>query len=142
MARLAKWLIGALLLALLALAGVAVALKYWVGSSDFRDRAAQQISGALGVPVALGSLTVDVWPLPAVALDKVQIKSQPALTLERVEVRPLWQPLLHGRLEVATLLVRNATVPEKAVAAIAAAFQKRQPAAKENSGHAADARAV
>src|SRR3954471_8479770 len=118
MARVVKWLAAALLLVVLLLAGVALALKYWVGSSDFRDRAAQQISTALGVPVALGNITVDVWPLPAVALDKVQIKSQPALTLERVEVRPLWEPLLHGRLEVATLLIRNATVPEQAVAAI------------------------
>jgi uncharacterized protein involved in outer membrane biogenesis len=142
MTRLAKWLAGALLLALLLLGGVAVALKYWVGSSDFRERAAQQISTALGVPVLLGNLTVDVWPLPAVALDKVQVKSQPPLTLERVEARPLWEPLLHGRLEVATLLVRNATVPEQAVAAIAAAFQKRQPPATKKSATTTEARAL
>ena len=141
MARLAKWLLAALVVALLILAGVAVALKYWLGSSDFRDRAAQQISSALGVPVLLGSIAVDVWPLPAVALGQVQVKSQPPLTLERVEARPLWAPLLHGRLEVATLFVRNATVPEQAVAAIAAAFQKRTPATKGDSGKGADARA-
>jgi uncharacterized protein involved in outer membrane biogenesis len=143
MARLAKWVVGALLVALLLLAGVAVALKYWVGSSDFRDRAAQQISSALGVPVTLGNLTVDVWPLPAVALDMVQVRSQPPLTLERLEARPLWQPLLHGRLEVSTLFVRNATVPEQAVAAIAAAFQRRPPSpAKQSRGDQADVRAM
>ena len=139
MARLLKWLGAALLLVVLALAAVAVALKYWVASSDFRDRVAQQISGALGVPVVLGSVSVDVWPLPAVALDKVQIKSQPPLLLERLEARPVWSALLHGRLEIATLLVRKATLPEQAVAAIAAAFQKRQPPAKEQGGNPATA---
>jgi len=136
MARVLKWLGVGLALVVLLLAGVAMALKYWVGSSDFRDRVAQQISTALGVQVVLGSVSVDVWPLPAVALDKVQIKSQPPLLLERLEARPLWGPLLHGRLEVATLLVRNATLPEQAVAAIAGAFQKRQPPSEKKSSSA------
>lgn len=139
MARLLKWLVGALLLVVLVIAAVAAGLKFWVGSNDFRERAAQQISGALGVPVQLESISVDVWPLPAVALGKVQIKSQPPLLLERVEARPVWGPLLHGRLEISTLLVRNATLPEQAVAAIAGAFQKRQPTAKEKGGGATTA---
>jgi hypothetical protein len=120
-----KWLGGALLLAALLLGGIAMALKYWVGTDDFRSRVGQQLSDALGVTVTLGRITVDVWPLPAVALDKVQIQSEPQLVLERVEARPLWAPLLHGRLEVATVLIRNAVVPEQALAAIAGAFQKR-----------------
>jgi hypothetical protein len=126
MRRLAKWLSGAVVLMALLLGGVAAALKYWVGTGDFRDRASRQLSSSLGVPVTLGSITVDVWPLPAVALDKVHIQSRPALVLERVEARPLWAPLLQGRLEVATLLIRNAVVPEQALAAIAGAF-KRAP---------------
>jgi hypothetical protein len=131
MPRLLKWFVAALLLVVLLLAGVALALKYWVGTDDFRERVGQQISAAVGVPVALGAISVDVWPLPAVALDKVQVKSQPPLLLERIEARPTWAALLRGRLEVATLLVRNAVVPEQAVVAIAAAFQKRpkEPAA-------------
>lgn len=131
MTRLLKWVAALLLLAVLLLAGVAIALKYWVRSDDFRNRVGQQISAALGVPVLLGSISVDVWPLPAVALDKVQIKSEPPLALERIEARPEWGPLLHGRLEIATLLVRDAVVPEPAVAAIAAAFQKQPRAAKD-----------
>jgi uncharacterized protein involved in outer membrane biogenesis len=131
MKRLMKWSGVALLVALLVLAGVAVGLKYWVGSEDFRGRVAQQVSSALGVPVMLGRITVDVWPLPAVALDQVQIRSRPPLVLERVEARPEWAPLLQGRLAIATLLVRGAVVPEQAVTAVAAAFQKRQRPAKD-----------
>jgi hypothetical protein len=134
MKRLAKWLAGILVLLVLLVGGVAMALQHWVGSDDFRGRVSQQISSALGVPVQLGGITVDVWPLPAVALDKVQVKSQPALTLERIEARPVWAGLLQGRLEVATLVVRNAVVPEQAVNAIAASLQKakRSAASKAN----------
>ena len=134
MKRLMKWAGVALLVALLVLAGVAVGLKYWVGSEDFRGRVAQQVSSALGVPVVLGRITVDVWPLPAVALEQVQIRSRPPLVLERIEARPEWAPLLQGQLAIATLLVRGAVVPEQAVTAIAAAFQKRQRLATDGGG--------
>ena len=126
MNRWAKWLLGGLVVLVLLLAAVAVALQRWVNTDDFRLRVSQQASAALGVPVVLDRITVDVWPLPAVALDKVQIKSQPPLTLERVEARPVWSGLLLGRLEIATLVVRNAVIPEQAVAAIAGALQKKQ----------------
>ena len=130
MKRIWKWLAVALLMLVLLLGAVAMALQQWVGSADFRGRAAQQVSAALGVPVELGQISVDVWPLPAVALDRVQVKSQPPLTLQRVEARPSWLPLLQGRLEIATLIVRNAVVPEQALAVIAAAFDKTQRAAR------------
>lgn len=136
MIRIFKWLSAIVLLLLMLLVGVAVALHLWVGSDDFRDRTQRQLSQVLGVPVVLGAITVDIWPLPAVAVDRVQIRSQPALTLERIEARPLWAPLLKGRLEVDTLVVRNAVVPEQAVAALGAVFQKRSPAADKRKAPA------
>lgn len=118
-------------LAVLALAGVALALQYWVSSGDFRGRIERGASAALGVPVRLGGVSVDLWPLPAVALDRVAIGSRPPLTLERVEARPVWMALLRGRLEVATLVVRKAMVPEQAVAVVSAAMlQKKQRSAR------------
>ena len=125
MRRLAKWLFAALVLLVLLFAGVAVALQQWVGSADFRGRAAQQASAALGVPVEFGALTVDLWPVPAVAVDRLQVRTRPALTLERVEARPRWQALLQGRLEIATLVVRNAVVPEQTLAVLAAGAGKK-----------------
>jgi uncharacterized protein involved in outer membrane biogenesis len=126
MKRILIWLAAIVLGLALLLAGVAAALQYWVNSDDFRVRVSQQASAALGVPVELGGIAVDVWPLPAVALDRVQIKSQPPLTLERIEARPVWAGLVQGRLEVATLIVRNAVVPELAVTAIVASVQKKR----------------
>ncbi len=126
MHRLIKWLLALVLLPLLLLGAIALALQSWVDSDDFRGRVSQQISSALGVPVEVGRITVDVWPLPAVGMDRVLVKSAPPLTLDRIEARPSWAPLLLGRLEIATLLVRDAVVPERAVSAIASAVQKKR----------------
>jgi uncharacterized protein involved in outer membrane biogenesis len=128
MKRWVKWLVAIVLGLLVLLASVAAALQYWVRSEDFRDRVSQQITQAVGVPVRLGRISVDLWPVPAVALDQVQFDSRPPLTLERVEARPIWAGLLQRRLDVATLVVRNAVVPEQGVAALAAALRKTKRA--------------
>lgn len=125
----ARWLkFGLLLLgvAALGLAAVALALQHWVGSADLRQRIEREASAALGVPVRVGLVAVDLWPLPAVALDNVAIGSQPPLTLGRIEARPVVAALLRGRLEVATLVVRKATVPEQAIGVVSAAMLKKK----------------
>lgn len=129
MSRAAKWLLALLALPLVVLAAVGLALHFWVGSPDFRERVARQVSDAAGVPVQLGGLAVHVWPLPAVAVEQVQVQSRPALTLDHVEIRPAWASLLRGRLEVATLLVRDAVVPQAAIGALAAGARRKQAAA-------------
>ncbi len=126
------WIFTALVvLPVLLLILVALVLQRWVGSYDFREFVADEISQVAGVPVEVGRVHVNVWPLPAVALEQVRIKSTPALTLERIEARPSYAPLLAGRLEVATLIVRNAVVPEQAVMALAAVLQKADKAGRE-----------
>lgn len=125
MRRVAKWILAGLAVLVLLLAGVALALQQWVGTAGFRERVAQQVSAAAGVPVELGQLKVDVWPVPAVALDRVHVRSRPAMTFERIEARPQWRALLQGRLEIATLVVRNAVLPEQAIALLAAGGAKK-----------------
>lgn len=126
MKRVLKWLAVVVVLLVLLLAGTALALHQWVNTDDFRQRAEREATAALGVPLKLGALSVDVWPLPAVAVDKLRLQSQPPITLERVEARPIWAALLQGRLEVSTLIVRDAVVPQQGVNAVAAAMQKKQ----------------
>jgi hypothetical protein len=125
----ARWLkVGLVLLGLVlvGVAAMALVLQHWVGSDDLRQRIEREATAALGLPVRVGGVGVDLSPAPAVGLENVRIASQPPLLLGRIEARPALLPLLHGRLEVSTLLVRRATVPEQAIAAITAALLKKK----------------
>lgn len=130
MAKFLKWLAIFLAASALLLIAVAVALQQWLRTDDFRARIERQAAAALGVPVKMGRLSVDLWPLPAVAVDQVRLQTRPALTVERVEARPVWTSLLMGRLEISTLVVRKAVLPQTAIAAVGAAMQKKAKAAK------------
>jgi hypothetical protein len=130
MTKLFKWMAFALAAVALVLVGVVVALQYWLRTDDFRSRVEREAAAALGVPVKLGRLSVDLWPVPAVAVDDVQVQTRPApLTVARVEARPEWTPLLAGRLEIGTLIVRQAVLPQTGLTALANAMQKREKAA-------------
>lgn len=122
--------------ALVVLAAVVFALHRWVATDDFRLRMESQAGAALGVPVRMGAIEVAMWPLPAVALAQVTVQSPTPVTLERIEVRPLWQPLLRGRLQVATLVVRKAVLPQRGIDAILLALQKKEspPATSSRAG--------
>jgi uncharacterized protein involved in outer membrane biogenesis len=126
--RILKWVAIVLLGLALLLGAAALALNQWLNSADFRARVEREASAALGVPLQLGALAIDLWPLPGVAADQVLLKTQPPLTIQRVEVRPQWAPLLAGRLELGTLVVRGAVLPQPAIAALAASLQKRDAA--------------
>jgi hypothetical protein len=129
MRRVLKVFAALLAVLVILLIGVSAALHRWVGSDDFRIRAEREATAALGVPVKLGALAVDLWPLPAVAVSDLRVQTQPPLTLGRLEARPVWAALLAGRLEIATLVVRDLVLPAHGVAAIGAAMQKK-PAAQ------------
>jgi hypothetical protein len=128
-----KWLAVAGALGVLLLAGVAVALQQWLRTDDFRARVEKEAAAALGVPLKLGRLSVDLFPLPAVAVDQVRVQTRPALTVERVEARPVWAALVAGRLEIKTLVVRKAVLPQTGIAALAAAMQKGSAAANKKA---------
>ncbi|MCD6076835.1 MAG: AsmA family protein [Ramlibacter sp.] len=131
MVRIVKWVAAAAALGALVLIGVAMALQQWLRTDGFRARVEAQASAALGVPLKLGRLSVDLWPLPAVAAEDVRLLTRPPLTVGRIEARPSWLPLVGGRLEIATLIVRKAALPETAIAFVGAAMQKKdKPSAR------------
>ena len=135
-----KW--GAALLAVVVgvpVAGTA-ALWHWAGSDDFRVRAEQEASRALGLPVRLAKVELAFGPPPAVALEGVRVESQPPITLARVEARPDWLSLLRGQPALRTLVVREAVLPQQAIVALAAAL-KKQEAQGGGTAKPADARA-
>lgn len=126
MPRFLKWLAFAAAALLLVGAALVWALHLWLATDDFRERVEHEASAALGVPLKLGRLSVDAWPLPAVAVDQLRIQSRPEITLARVEARPRWGALLAGRVDIATLVVRDAVIPAPAIAAIGAAMERKQ----------------
>ena len=87
MAKVFKWLVFLALGLMVLLAVVAFTLHRWVSTDDFRQRLEREATAALGVPVALDHVAVDVWPLPAVALSGISVQSKPPLTLVRRGLR-------------------------------------------------------
>jgi len=133
MKRLIKWTVIALLVLLLLLAAGVLVLQRWIGTDDFRHRIEQQAGTALGVDVTLGAIEVALWPLPAVAVERIALQTQPALTVARVEVRPVWADLLQGKVAPATLVVRRAVLPQAGLDALQAALQKKKRASQEEA---------
>lgn len=126
MNRVSKWLLIGLLLVVLLLVAALFAVQRWIGTEDFRHRVMQEAGQALGVGVVIGRIDVTVWPLPALVLERIELKTRSALTVERLEVRPAWSELLLGRLAPATLIVRRAVLPQSAIDALVAALQKKK----------------
>ncbi|MET0310593.1 MAG: AsmA family protein [Burkholderiaceae bacterium] len=138
MGKVIRWFLVAAAVLLVLAAAAAFALHRWVGSDDFRSRVEQEAAVQLGLPVKLGRIDVSVFPVPAVAVEDIAIQARPPVTLERVEARPVWTALAAGRLEVATLVVKGATLPQQGIDAIIAAVQKKnaQPGAPAKAASA------
>jgi hypothetical protein len=128
-----KWIlaIAALLVALVV--GAVALLSQWAGSDDFRTRAQQLASQALGVPVKLGRIEVNVLPSPAVALRDVRIETRPPLVLEQIDATPVWSSLLTGSPALDALIVRKAVLPQQGITMLAAAAQKDKPSPAGNT---------
>jgi len=139
MAKALKWTAIVLVALVLLLVAMAMLLQYWLRTDDFRGRVEKEATAALGVPLKLGKLSIDLWPLPAVAADDVQIQTRPALTVGRIEARPGYPALMTGKLEIATLVVRKAVLPQTAINALSAAAQKRSQGAPKPVKQAAAA---
>ena len=128
MRKIARWLLLTFVLACVVFSTILFLLHRWISTDDFRDRVQAQVTEVLGREVRLGALTVDIWPLPAVALNRVEIVTKPSIRIERIEVRPVVAALLSGRLELSTLLVRQPDLSQAAVDDLLAARLARQSA--------------
>lgn len=134
MNRILKW-VGLMAVMVLLLLAVGVwGLQRWIGTDDFRVRVAKEASQALGVNVKLARVDVTVWPLPGVSLGGIEIQTRPALTLEELAVRPAWSGLLRGRIELATVLVRQATLPQASIDSLITLLQKKKQLKKNPRG--------
>ncbi|MBC5763796.1 hypothetical protein [Ramlibacter albus] len=107
-----RWLAGGAGVLLVLVGAAALLLQHWASSDDIRARVEQEASTALGVKLKVRALKVDLWPLPAVAADSITVQTQPPVTLERLEVRPAWAPMVQGKFQPRALVVRGAMLPQ------------------------------
>ena len=127
-----KWLLVTLAAGLLLAVAALLAVQRWVGSDDFKQRAEREATQALGVELTLGRIGLDWWPLPALAVSEITLKTRPPISVGRLEVRPNVSGLLQGRLAVSTVIVRQAVVAQKGVDAVLEALQKKKLLAQSN----------
>jgi hypothetical protein len=123
-----QWWQRAAVVVALVLAGGWWGLQHWLGSDDLRQRAANAASEAVGVPVTLERLGLDLWPVPGLVLEAVRIETRPVWTLQRVEARAVLGALLRGHLELASLSMQEADVSQAGWEYLAAQRSKRPPA--------------
>ena len=105
MKRALKWLLGIAAVVVLLVIAAAIALPYLVDTPRVHALIATNASQAVGRPVKYSSLSVALFPLPAVELHKLEIAEDPQfgttpfLTLETGRIRLKLRPLFSGRVE-------------------------------------------
>lgn len=134
MKQIYKWFLFAGLLLAVLLSIVLVLVQHWFGTDDFKALVEREAETVLGVAVQLERIDVTLWPQPAVALEGLQVQTQPALTLEHLEVRPAWSALMLGRLELSAVVVRRAVLAQSALDALFLALQRKKQATQVEHG--------
>jgi hypothetical protein len=103
--RALKWLVGIAAVVVLLAIAAAIALPYLVDTPRVHALIATNASQAVGRPVKYSSLSIAIFPLPAVELHKLEIAEDPQfgtapfLTLETGRIRLKLRPLFSGRVE-------------------------------------------
>jgi hypothetical protein len=118
MSRFLKFILNALLALALLLAAAFGALAWWLASDGPRAQLQALASERLGVPVTLGGLSLDVFPLPSLAVSDVKIATQAPLVAQRMELRPAWRKLIGLKgapreLEISSLHLQGLRLPQK-----------------------------
>jgi hypothetical protein len=136
MARLMKFFLSALLALALLLASVAGALAWWLSGDGPRERVQALASESLGVPVALSSLSLSIFPWPSVAVGELKIATQAPVTAERIELRPAWPKLLGlggapRELEVESMTLRGLSLPQKGLDQLSFLLLKKEQSAQQ-----------
>ena len=98
--------IAVLLLILLPVAALGVAAMLLPTDLIARS-AASRADAALGVPVAIGDLEIDFWPIPSVSLLDARLGSDaaPMARVDRILLRPRLLPLLRGEVTVREIAI-------------------------------------
>jgi hypothetical protein len=136
MKRSLKLALSALLALTLLLTAAAGALAWWLSGDGLRSQLEARLSERLGVQVTVAKLSLDVWPLPAVAVSDVLVATQPPLTAQRIELRPAWRKLLGlggatRELEISLLSLQGLSLPQKGLDQLIQSLSKAEQSAQQ-----------
>jgi uncharacterized protein involved in outer membrane biogenesis len=113
-----KWMVaGGVLLALLV--GGVLALLLWLPSDEeLAARASAELEVRLGVPVAVGSLSWRLFPVPAVVVQDVATRQAAPITIKKLTVHPSLPALLDGRVQFDRAELDGAVLPQLSLRAL------------------------
>lgn len=123
-----KLLLIALAVVLVAIVGLAVAVRMLVDPERVRSTIAAQASAALGMPVSLQAASVSIWPRPRVTLSGLKVGEPASLTLNTIEVATALRALLSRRIEDAELTIADSTADLPALLAALDGLAAETPA--------------
>ena len=113
-----KWMVaGGVLLALL-VAGWVALLLLLPSDEELAAKASAELEARLGVPVAVGSVSWRLFPVPAVVVQDVATRQTPAITLDKLTVYPSLPTLLDGRLQLDRAELEGAVLPQLSLRAL------------------------
>jgi AsmA protein len=108
-----KWLLGAVAALVVLVVAALIAVPFLVDTPRVQALIASNASQALGRPVKFRSMSISIFPLPAVALHGLEIAedpqfgSEPFLRLETGKVRLKLLPLFTGRVELGDITLKK-----------------------------------
>jgi uncharacterized protein involved in outer membrane biogenesis len=123
-----KLLLIALAVVLVAIVGLAVAVRMLVDPERVRSTIAAQASAALGMPVSLQAASVSIWPRPRVTLSGLKVGEPASLTLNTIEVATALRALLSRRIEDAELTIADSSADLPALLAALDGLAAETPA--------------
>jgi hypothetical protein len=115
------------------------AATWWLSGDGLRTQLQSMATARLGVAVKLEKLSLSVWPLPSLALEGIEVQTQPPLLAERVALRPVWGSLLgvgglnggsQRQLEIRSLHLQGVSLPQRGWDQLQQSLSK-----KERSAH-------
>lgn len=96
-----------------------LALPFLIPAERLRGTAEAELAAALGQPVRLGSIAWSLLPTPRLEVTELGIGPVPGLEFGGADIRLALVPLLSGKLEISSLVVREATLPLERLRALA-----------------------
>jgi len=126
MTRTGWWWVGIAATVVVPLLGAVLLVQFLLGCESLRTQVQQRVRDALGVPVSIQSLRLSWWEAPALVIEDLSVETKPALQIRQLRLRPAWNALWRGKLELDAVALREAVLSRAGLHAVWAAWRQRR----------------